>query len=331
MKDLGIYKMASVVRLTGLPPALLRAWEKRYHILRPERSPSGHRLYTEDDLRVLYLAKSLADQGRSIGEIALLGREGLLESAASKSTLMKASSWPEKPAKFREPPGPTESVGPGPGRVVEPQLEKCSADIVAAAVAIDSVAIEQALNLAFSLVSAEVVIDKVLEPSAGAIGELWAKGHCSVAGEHLATSIFVHRLQKLIETSRPHMSSAPVVLCACFPDEQHQIGTLILAYYLGLQGARVSHLGASLPFEELEQACEVVRPRVVYLSVTRPALFLTHRPQFIEMLRRLGGKIQFHVGGRGVTGGDPELEALGLTLWPGTRLASGLDNLLLPR
>ena len=322
--------MASVIRMTGFTPALLRAWEKRYDVLHPARALSGHRLYTEDDLKILFRIKSLITQGRSIGEIALFGRENLLDEFPARGMSGKESRWVGKLAKPWLIEGEAESPPQGNSTVLNEQLEKCSNDIVQAAVAIDSVALEAALNQAFGLVPPDVVIREVLEPSATKIGELWAKGTCSVAGEHLASGIFIHHLQKLIESSRPQGRSAPPAICACFPDEQHQIGTLVLAYYLCLHGISVSYLGASLPFEELEHACKLVAPRAVYLSVTRPVVFLTHRPRLLEMLARLNGKLDIYIGGGGITAKDPELEQLGAKVWIGKCPPTGLTDNLLP-
>jgi DNA-binding transcriptional MerR regulator len=331
MGSAGSYKMASVVRMTGFPPPVLRAWEKRYGILSPERAPSGHRLYSEDDIQVLLRIKSLISMGRSIGEIALMGQDLLMASQPLKTRSGENWQGTERRTHLIETSGDTEVLGVAGNPALDSQLERCSASIVEAALAIDSSALEAALNQAFSVVPPEVVIRKVMEPSAREIGELWTKGTCSVAGEHLASGIFVHRLQKLIESSRPQGRSAPTAICACFPDEQHQLGTLVLAYYLCLHGLSVSYLGASLPFEELEHACELIAPRAVYLSVTRPVVFLTHRPRLIEMLGRLGRSVHFYIGGGGIKEEDPELEHLGATVWLGKCPPAGLDDNLLPK
>ncbi|MSP61789.1 MAG: MerR family transcriptional regulator [Myxococcales bacterium] len=76
-----VYKMGTVGRLTGLSPALLRAWERRYSFLTPQRGPGRQRLYTDEDLAVLRRVRQLTDEGRSIGEVAALGRRALLAAA----------------------------------------------------------------------------------------------------------------------------------------------------------------------------------------------------------------------------------------------------------
>ncbi len=74
----GPYKIGTLSRLTGFSPILLRAWERRFTLLVPERGEGGQRLYTDDDLAVLRRVRGLMDDGRSIGEIARAGRKALL-------------------------------------------------------------------------------------------------------------------------------------------------------------------------------------------------------------------------------------------------------------
>lgn len=76
MKNL--YKMRNICELTGFSPTLLRAWERRYEFLSPDRLEGGHRVYDEDDVQVLLRIKELLDDGYSVGQAAALGREKLL-------------------------------------------------------------------------------------------------------------------------------------------------------------------------------------------------------------------------------------------------------------
>lgn len=82
MSNQGKYKIKTVSELTGFSATLLRAWERRYDFLSPSRVVGKHRLYTEGDLKVLYKVRELLASGRSIGEVAVLGRSALLQPAA---------------------------------------------------------------------------------------------------------------------------------------------------------------------------------------------------------------------------------------------------------
>jgi len=309
MSGQGKYKMGTIARMTGLSPALLRAWERRHGLLDPERTEGGHRLYTEDDLIVLRQVKRLLDEGRSIGEVAVLGRQELLARSG-------ASLRPDRP-------GGAPTTAGGPAELLEA--------IVEAAVDIDHTRLERSLDAAFALVSPEYVVSQVLEPAARRIGELWVEGRCSVAGEHMASSAFILRLQKLLEnTNRILGDASPQVVTACFPDELHEVGALVVAYLLTLNGLQVVHLGAALPFEDLERAIDVLHPSGVYLSVTREAIFRAHRPRLLELVRRRNGGLAMMLGGQGVRAGDTELEELGVRIVPEGRSAREVGEALLP-
>ena len=312
MSGQGKYKMGTIARMTGLSPALLRAWERRHGLLDPERTGGGHRLYTEDDLAVLRQVKRLVDEGRSIGEVAVLGRQELLARSG-------ASLRPD-----RSDGAPTTAGGPA-------ELVRLLEAIVEAAVDIDQARLERSLDAAFALVSPEFVVSQVLEPAARRIGELWVEGRCSVAGEHMASSAFILRLQKLLEnTNRILGDASPQVVTACFPDELHEVGALVVAYYLTLNSLRVVHLGAALPFEDLERAIDVLHPYGIYLSVTREAVFQAHRPRLLELVRRRNGGLAMMLGGQGVRAGDTELEELGVRIVLEGRSAREVGEALLP-
>lgn len=86
-KQLEYFKTSSVCEITGLSATVLRAWERRYGFLNPERLPGGHRLYSRDDLEVLRRVKHLTDRGFSVGELAEHGRDWLLEAPGEPEDL----------------------------------------------------------------------------------------------------------------------------------------------------------------------------------------------------------------------------------------------------
>jgi len=66
------YPIQAVAARTGLAPPLLRAWERRYSAVEPERSPAGERLYTDRQIRRLHLLRMLTQNGHRISRIARL-------------------------------------------------------------------------------------------------------------------------------------------------------------------------------------------------------------------------------------------------------------------
>ncbi len=298
MTEQGPYKMRTIARLTDFSPAVLRAWERRHNLLEPLRGPGGHRLYTEDDLKVLRRVRELIQQGRSIGEIAGFGRQALL----GVNVAEPAANAPLPP--LQDPPS----------EEIRDELTRWRKAVVDAALEMDSGRINRALDEAFSRVSAETAIFEVIQAGAREIGDLWMAGRCSVASEHLASGIFVHRLRKLVESAEPARSEWAPIVVACFPDEYHQLGALIVAHQLCRHGMRVSFLGAALPFEDLDGACDVMSPGAVLLSVTRDAVYQIHRRALLDTLRKRAPKLPFFIGGQGAPANDAAIEKAGARL-----------------
>ena len=173
----GGYKTRTLCRLTGFKPELLRAWERRHALLAPDRSAGGHRLYTEDDLRLLLYVRARLDAGESIGEVAAAARAQLLVDAAGSAQATSA---------------------PSPGGLFAQEYAASADALVAAAVRIDPAGVQAALDGAFALGEPDAAVDFVLKPAARRIGDLWESGVCSVAGEHLASAIMRRRLLQLL-------------------------------------------------------------------------------------------------------------------------------------
>jgi len=293
-----MYKIGTLAKKTGYSPNLLRAWEKRYGFLKPLRGSGGQRIYPEEDLRLLLVIRGELERGRSIGELALLGRAKLLQTAGV----------PVGSGVIREP-QPVPHLG---------EYESFVSPIVAAASNLDLPALTASLDAAFSRLSPDVVVHKVIPAAMARIGSEWEKGRVTVAGEHMVSSLTEYRLRNLFEASGPRFASSSAqapVICACFPDEQHRIGILSVAYCLARQGLPVLYLGASLPFAALEKSIKQVGAASVWLSVTSAEILQSNRQQFIHLLARYP-QVRFILGGQAVTTEDELLREAGCHLYP---------------
>ncbi|MEY3902832.1 MAG: hypothetical protein RL189_2138, partial [Pseudomonadota bacterium] len=79
-KHLTIQELAGIV---GVSTSALRAWERRYAIFSPERTRGGHRLYTQEDLKLFWFVTHLRGQGQDLRKISTQGRDDLLKQAQS--------------------------------------------------------------------------------------------------------------------------------------------------------------------------------------------------------------------------------------------------------
>lgn len=80
------YRSGAVARMIQMPVATLRVWERRYGVVKPATSASGHRLYSARDVHRLAQLKQLTDTGHAIGSIAALSEDELRQVASTHAT-----------------------------------------------------------------------------------------------------------------------------------------------------------------------------------------------------------------------------------------------------
>ncbi len=299
----GRYKMGTLSRMTGLKPELLRAWQRRFGLFEPRRTEGGHRLYTPDDLRLALHLRDLVDSGRSIGELASRGRAALLAEAIRGAPT----------------PGPSPQAPPPVPAVEEDGVDVAAivAQIVRGAVSIDAARVGDALDRGLRGLPLERFLQDVVKPASVEIGDLWERGACSVAGEHLASALIRERLASaLSDAGPPEGGTAPEVVVACAPDDYHENGALVVAVRLATLGWRVTWLGGATPAADLDQTCRLRRPHAVYISCTLPGCFTGSRDALLAFARRWQGAFQIVVGGQGAPEHDAAFAEAGARISP---------------
>jgi methanogenic corrinoid protein MtbC1 len=274
------YPIRAVVRLTGIPAATLRSWERRYGFPAPARSGTARRLYSGADLEAIRWLKAQAKLGLSIGQAVQWyqrGRAGagdLAQSAHDET----ASHLPEAAA--------VTSRG---------DLGSLTQEMLGAVVSYDERRLESVLSTAFSLHQPDEILLNAMAPLLEEVGDLWARGQLPVTAEHFVTNVFRRRLFNLLG-QLPVLNSAPPVVLACVPGEAHELGLLMLAVFLRWRGLHPLYLGANVPVGDLLNCLRQTRARVVCLS----AVHVDAVPALIDVTKRIAGAdmgVAIFVGG----------------------------------
>jgi len=243
--DEPIYNIGVVSRMTGIPVATLRVWERRYQFPEAARTPGGHRLYAEKELVRLHWVKSSLDQGMKISQAirALRNRErdGRIPELASAAI-----------------PAPPES--PVNGSALDSFPPRLSASLMKH----DLQSADQLLGEILALYTLEEIILHVIRPALVDLGEGWADGRVSVATEHLATQFLRHHLMMWMVTGPPAHPIRPIVL-ACAPGEWHEVSLLMLGVLLRRRRWPVAYLGQAVPLADLAQFVRAMRPPALVL------------------------------------------------------------------
>ncbi|MET0660022.1 MAG: MerR family transcriptional regulator [Steroidobacteraceae bacterium] len=275
--------------LTGVNAVTLRAWERRYGLVKPVRTASGHRLYGREQIDQIHQILGLLKKGLSISQV---GRALPMPQASSA----RASQGPWSGYRER---------------------------MVAAVSRFDDEELEQVYSTALALHSIEVVTARLLLPVLRELGRRWQSGQGSVAEEHFF-SVYVRDKLGARFHHRARGRRGPSILAACLPDEQHEIGLLVFSLAAHEHGLRVVLLAARTPLEELPIAARRAHCAAVVLSatVTPPALVITE--QLPAMVAAAG--VPVFVGGGASVHERDAIVASGAEVL-GTDISAGVERI----
>lgn len=240
-----MYPIRTVSKLTGLSVDTLRAWERRYGAVRPQRGERG-RVYDEAAVRRLTLLRDAVAQGYAIGQVAGKADDELDRLLTSQ------------PFAAREPVGADASDAVDLGAVV------------AAIAAFDGMAADRQLGRLAALLPVRDLVHRVVVPLMRHVGEAWERDEMSIAEEHLTSSVLRNLLGTVVRLQAGGRPAKRLVF-ATLGGERHEFGILCAAMLASGGGLGVLYLGVDLPAAEIVTAVGRTAARVVVVGVTGAA------------------------------------------------------------
>lgn len=285
--------MRVAMRRTGLSADALRAWERRYGAVEPDRTEGGQRLYSDDDIERLTLMHRLTETGRPISQIATMGADQLRGLVAEEELI--------RPAPISE--APTAEVDQLRGLAMQ-GVERLDGDEV-----------ETVLRRAVMVLGAPQTIERVIGPFLRDLGDRWHRGEITPAHEHLGSAV-ARRVLTWLQSSQQPLRNAPVIVVTTPAGHRHELGALIAAAVAGGEGWRVVYLGADLPADAIAAAARQARARIVALSMVTTGDSTAIRRELADLRAALPSDTTVVVGGLGAEGLAADLTALGVRLIP---------------
>ena len=299
-----IYNLGAVLKETGLAADTLRAWERRYGIPKPKRTPGGHRLYSERDIRLIKWLQGRRAEGMAISravrqwnEIVTAGDDPLQEEPEAAAGVRRSSP-------------------------IQSSLLALRDQWLAACLAFDEAAGDQVLNQAYAQYSVEVVTAEVIERALHEVGEMWARGEASVQQEHFLSALTRRRLDGLIAAAPPPIHPEQIVL-ACAEGEPHSLPMLYLNLLLRRRGLKVIFLGEDVPTEQIETTAQSVNAALVVLSAERLVSAAKLRDEAVLLTKK---RIPVAYGGR-IFVYEPELQQHIPGTYLGNDIAGAVDSI----
>jgi DNA-binding transcriptional MerR regulator len=239
-----VLRIGELSRRLGVSDHVLRAWERRYGLLRPARSPGGFRLYSEGDERRVRRMQAHLARGLSAAEAA------------------RAAVGEDQPAAAREHPELVDQRG---------WLDQLPDALARALDAMDEPAAQAVLDRLLADFTVETVLREVVLPYLHAVGERWELGQVIVAQEHFGSNLLRGRLANLARGWGN--GTGPRALLACPPGEEHDLPLLAFGIVLHRNGWRISYVGANTPLEDLTRTAVELQPDLVVIAAVTPERF----------------------------------------------------------
>lgn len=249
LPDQGLVPIRTVSSLTGVNSVTLRAWERRYDLIKPVRTPKGHRLYTMADVALIQQVVALLNNGMSIGQV--------------RSVL------------------DTDAINPDYATRHEPDTDLWGHHqrrLLQAIAVFDDQVLNDLYTEILSLYPVDIVTSRLIVPLLRELGERWAQGTGSIAQEHFF-SVF---LRNKLGARFHHLSRAPQgpkLLAACLPDEQHEVGLLLFALAALDRDYSIVLLGSNTPLAELPAVVARAAVQAIVLAGSANTVTITEELQ----------------------------------------------------
>ena len=262
-----MFSIKAVSQTSGVSIETLRAWERRYGIVTPQRDSNGRRSYAPEDVIRLRKLREATERGHAISKLARLSDDDigkLLADTPARTGAVTTRSFAEQ--------------------MLQAALEYRPDDC------------DQALSMAFALLPLRTVVNEVLTPVLHEIGERWHAGTARIAQEHIVTGTVRKQVGAVIDTSN-RIASGPTVVLATVAGEHHEMGILMGALLASSRGARCYYLGPDVPAEDIVIYTERTGAAALALSFVHGEVVAESVAELTQIARDLPAAIEMWAGG----------------------------------
>ncbi|MGQ0738774.1 MAG: MerR family transcriptional regulator [Bacteroidota bacterium] len=231
------FTIKDLENLSGIKAHTIRIWEQRYNFLKPQRTATNIRYYSNDELRAILNIALLNKYGYKISHI------GRMQPDEIKDRILSL----------------------GDPRAVQ---ERIINELVQEMADMNMERFEKIIADYISVKGIERTVTRIIFPFLEKIGILWQTGHVNPAQEHLVTNIIRQKLIVAIEATTPHIKTGKTFLLFLPEGEHHELGLLFMYYLLKSRGVSTIYLGANVPLRDVEYVVRIKKPDIVFIHLT---------------------------------------------------------------
>ncbi len=264
-----MFSIKAVSQSSGVSIETLRAWERRYQIVVPQRDSNRRRSYAPEDVIRLRKLHEATLRGHAISKLARLSDEEigrlLAQSAGDSDSQVASRSYSEQ--------------------------------MLTAALNYRPDDCEQALSMALALLPLNMVVKSVLSPVLHEIGERWHQGSASIAQERILTNTIRRQVGAVIEAYNK-IAKGPTLVLTTVSGERHEVGLMIAALLASSRGVRCQYLGPDIPGTEIATFASKVGANAVALAFVNTEHTALVLEELATLAKELPENIHIWVGGK---------------------------------
>lgn len=252
-----IYSISDLEKLSGVKAHTIRAWEHRYHLLSPARTPTNIRYYTDEHLRLLLDIVVLNRHGLKIGQLAQMPQEAITAEAARLSR----HNGHNATRLFQD-------MGVG---------ASLRAALALALIDLDEAAFDEVFTAYAAQCGFERAMFELIYPFLEKLNLLWLTQNAGPAQEKFSIALLRRKIAAAIDReAAPPADADTFVLYLSRGEEREELNQLFLHYLLRHRSRRVVDLGPDTALSEVAAACAHLQPRYV-LTI------LQEKPQYLQL------------------------------------------------
>lgn len=231
------FTIKDLANLSGIKAHTLRIWEQRYSFLKPNRTFTNIRYYTNEELKTILNIALLNKYGFKISHIDKMAEHEIKDKIVSLNQL-------------------------------QAQQERIVNELIQQMIDLDIESFEKTLNAYIVAKGIERTITQIIFSFLEKIGILWLTNHINPAQEHLVINIIRQKLISGIEAVQTPLKSDKKMLLFLPEGEYHELGLLFMYFLLKNRGIYVIYLGANVPLKDVEYVVGYKKPDYLYSHLT---------------------------------------------------------------
>ncbi len=231
------FTIKDLENLSGIRAHTIRIWEQRYSFLKPQRTETNIRYYSNEELKAVLNIALLNKYGFKISRISRMTDQELKDRILS---LSQQEALQE--------------------RIVN-ELIHCMVDL-------NMEKLEAIIDNHVLSKGIEKTITTIIFPFLERIGILWLTNHINPAQEHLISNVIRQKLIVGIEYAKSYVRHPKKVLLFLPEGEHHELGLLFTHYLLKSRGISTIYIGANIPLNDVIAVAELKQPDYLYSHLT---------------------------------------------------------------